>query len=246
MRKTVPAIPDWQDDPALLRERWMRLGFDQKAVAEALADQRISYDAIGRLIRGELKRPSDIRRIGNIVDSWISRQERLKGLTERDIWGYEDEPRSRSAAAPAAPLPSASPKLPVYGLASGGSITGLNHEAVLEWVSLADLFGGEGSLHRLIIAEVRGSSMEPRYRPGEWVVAIRDAWPAPGQDCLVELRSGHVEIKTYAGRKDHLIMLSVADPEHAEGEMGEGNTLRLEYRADEIKALHRVRGSIRR
>ncbi len=49
-------------------------------------------------------------------------------------------------------------------------------------------------------AYVAGTSMVPRYRPGELVYAIPGRWPAAGEDCIVELKGGYGFLKEFRER----------------------------------------------
>lgn len=154
-----------------LRQRMEYLGFDQ---AGAAAELGWSVHQVQRFLAGKLKRARDIDVQETQFSRWLAKEENARGL-RAPAHGYEDEPAQTPRAA--AGLATAPARLSVIG--SDGAL-------VQTLSGLADLFGGEGALARLILHEISGFENEPRYRAGETVIAVKGAWPRPGEDCLVQ------------------------------------------------------------
>jgi phage repressor protein C with HTH and peptisase S24 domain len=92
-------------------------------------------------------------------------------------------------------LRSSDYELPVYGSAAAaeGRIDALDTAT-----GMLDLRG----LHNSFATVVSGNSMEPRYRHGDYALVIRDEWPQPHQDCLIETNEGEGYIKIYITHSD--------------------------------------------
>lgn len=193
----------------ILRRRMEFLGFDQ---AGAAAELGWSVHQVQRFLNGKLKRARDIDVQETQFSRWLAKEENARGVRAPEH-GYDEE-----AARPA--RPAARPALAVVG-SDGAPVQTLS--------GLADLFGGEGALARLILHEISGFENEPRYRAGETVIAVKGAWPRPGEDCLVE-EAGGLRLREYLGQKDGRVRVRSLD-----GEVSE------DYPATGV-SLHRVLG----
>ncbi len=79
---------------------------------------------------------------------------------------------------------------------------------------------------------VKGDSMRPRIRPGEFVIIEPNAIPEPGDEVLVRTRDGRSMVKLLASRRSGLVELRSVNEDHAPITLDEA----------EIELMHYVGG----
>lgn len=79
---------------------------------------------------------------------------------------------------------------------------------------------------------VTGDSMDPRYRDGERVYAVRNLLPAKNQDCIIEMHNNDGFLKTYEKKTDKEIICRQLNPAKI-----------WKKSITEIKAIHLVVGA---
>lgn len=152
--------------------------------------------------------------------------------------------RPAPAGAPASPgrggagdsaLPPGDP-VPVYGYADARRADALNltREAPIAHAVRHPRQHGASEVFAVYCV---GDSMLPRYRPGELVYAIRGRWPAPEEDCIVELATGEGYLKQYLRREGEDLVC-------AEYQADGDRITRREWRRPlaEVAAVHSVVG----
>lgn len=180
---------------ARLRKRMEMLGYEQQDAAAALG---WSVDKVNRVVNGRLKRPRDIEEAETAFERWIAQMEAERGLPAGVVLDMNAERAKRGDAL--------NVRIPVYAADARGGAH-MDPSQVIETLALADLFGGAGAIGRLIVAEVTGFDMEPRFHPGEKVIAVRGQWPTPGDDCLVETAEGALSARRYKGQSGGRVWL---------------------------------------
>lgn len=212
--------------PATLEDVAERMGSTKSTVARILSGERkrIGYEEEIQLARALDQMEADARRIYG--------PDALSPTAESVA-----EPARRPAASPRLDLPAAlNPvRMPVYGLASAGSAAHLDHDSVVDWLSLEDIFGAGTPGREPFLLEVAGVSMEPRYMHGERVIVQRNRPPRPGEDAVFEFTDGHAELKIYRGRSGGRIWYDQWNQD-APGFDPAGAS----FDAGQIKALHAV------
>lgn len=207
---------------ARLRKRMEMLGIEQQGAAAALG---WSVDKVNRLVNGRLKRARDIEEAETAFERWLRQVEAERGVPAGAVLDMNAERAKRGDAF--------NIRLPVYAADAGGGAR-LDPAAVVETLSLADLFGGTGAIGRLIVAEITGFDMEPRFHPGEKVIAVRGQWPTPGDDCLVETADGALSPKRYRGQSGGRVWL----------ESLSGGDEAVSHDATAV-SLHKIRANVR-
>lgn len=102
-------------------------------------------------------------------------------------------------------------EIPVYGYAaaSGGDWLNLNNG---EEVGRVLRHPQQRGAKRAFGIYVVGTSMEPRYKPGELVYLVDGRLPAAGEDCVVELHNGDGYLKEYRRRSNREVYCWQWDP----------------------------------
>lgn len=83
---------------------------------------------------------------------------------------------------------------------------------------------------------VKGDSMRPRIKPGEFVVVEPAATPQPGDEVLVRTRDGKVMVKVLDFRRGGVVQLSSVNEDHRPITLEEADVERLHLVAAIVKA----------
>lgn len=218
-------------DPWGWKARIRRLGLEQKDVAAAMG---WGASKVSRALSGRNDLPGPDR---NRFITWLAAEElnRLGAVQDGSGPDYEYEP-----AAPPPPRTgreAARLYVPVYGLASAGTRVELDHAHVVDQVPVEELLGGRAVTANRFMIEVLGTSMEPRYRPGERVLCVKNRHPRAFEDAVFEMADGHAELKTFMRRSQGVIWYDQC------AEDGDGDKDQPRYfRESDVKALHAVIG----
>lgn len=145
----------------------------------------------------------------------------------------EGAPHPLSSNVADAPALAASKLVPVVGHVKGGT------DGYLEEMQFPAGYG-EGFVEfwtkdsAAYALRVKGDSMHPRYRAGEYIVVTPSIEAQPGRDVVVKLRDGRKLLKQLNWvRSGEVQLLSIND--------GYGPTT---LSADEIESIHRVAGGV--
>jgi phage repressor protein C with HTH and peptisase S24 domain len=199
-------------DPLGLKARLNAIGASQKDLADALG---ISYDATHRMVSGARKKLSaeEERKIARFFSEHGSPGGASSdgGLVPYDGSAFQTQPG----------------RIPLYGFTGGPDTPGrLEAGAIVDQIERHP--AQKGRVEAFAV-EVWRESMAPRHFPGELVYCVRDKWPAPGQDCLIELKDGQVFLKQYVGLKDGMMQTRQYNPDQIRT-----------FPHDKVKALHAV------
>lgn len=205
-------------DVAWIREQLTKPGKSQAGLARAL---NLNPSQINRLLKGNRQlKANEIEKVRAYFD--VS----LGSVPLR--WGLQDD---RTAT-----IDMPQDTLKVLGMAEGGP-DGWNlfNGEVVEVMRRPDNLIGVAGAYAVYVT---GSSMEPRYHPGE-VAHIHPGKPVmPGAYVLVQRKPGHdgepplAVIKRLVKRSGSKIVLEQHNPSKI-----------IEIRADEVVSIHRVVGS---
>jgi phage repressor protein C with HTH and peptisase S24 domain len=166
-------------------------GMTQAALAEAIG---VEPPTISRWEAGEREPDNEtLRRVAEIL-----------GTSVGAIFGESGAPNVSQVEKPEpsiAAVRSWSKDVPVYGTALGGDLelddvdremqveqTVLEVSDTIELVRRPPAFAGNRNLYAVYVA---GSSMEPRYEPGDLLYVDPRRPPAIGDDVVVQLRDGN-------------------------------------------------------
>lgn len=121
--------------------------------------------------------------------------------------------------------------VPVYGLAAASLAGSFAIDGVIECVRRPPALATARNLYALYIA---GSSMEPRYRPGDLVFVSPDRPARPGDDVVVQTRDHDgaptlAWIKTLVRATDAMVTVQQLNPEAT-----------IDFRRQTVVAVHRV------
>ncbi len=83
---------------------------------------------------------------------------------------------------------------------------------------------------------VRGDSMRPRIKPGEFVVVEPNHAPQAGEEVLVRITDGRVMVKVLDFRRDGVVQLSSVNEQHRPMTFDEKDIERMHYVAAIVKA----------
>jgi phage repressor protein C with HTH and peptisase S24 domain len=83
---------------------------------------------------------------------------------------------------------------------------------------------------------VKGDSMRPRIKPGEFVVVEPNHPPQPGEEVLVRTADGRVMVKVFDFKRDGIVQLSSINEAHRPITIDEKDIERLHYVAAIVKA----------
>lgn len=168
---------------------------DERLAALGLTDRRASLLATGKpdLIRdirrrGSLPKIEALAALAEALETtveYIKFGQRTGAVVAERRTGFEDGPEGIAIGAT---LPRT---LQVYGSVLGGD-PGLDdgkvesHEVteVIDWIRRPSMFDGRPDVYALYVT---GSSMEPRFEPGDPVVVDPKRPPRPGDDVIVQL-----------------------------------------------------------
>jgi len=189
----------------------------QAALGRALGYKDGAF--VGQMIRGE--RP--------VTEKTVLAAEALPGCSG---WFTASQNIVATNVA-AAPALVTSGMIPVVGHVKGGD------DGYLEELSYP-VGGGEGFVEYWVrdtsayALRVRGDSMHPRYRAGEFVVVTPGIEPVPGRDVIVKLRNGKKLLKQLNWvRGDEIQLLSINN-----------NYGPMTIQRSEIDGIQRVAGSV--
>ena len=132
---------------------------------------------------------------------------------------------------PPARLPN---DVPVKGTAAGSHLRGafqLEVDTIVDWVRRPPALSGARHAYALFI---EGSSMEPRYLPGDLVFVHPDRPPRPGDTVVVQAQAGpHAPVEATIGylrrRTERAVVIAKINP-----------AAEVELKADTVKAIHKV------
>lgn len=147
-----------------------------------------------------------------------------------------EEPAAFKAGPPPASFtPSDAPKMkiPVLGTALGGP-DGFSVDAgqIVEYVPAPQYLDGVFDAYAVYVA---GTSMMPRFKPGEILFVHPHLPPSKGDDVIVQLQSNgdiHGLVKTYKGRNTTHTICEQYDPAET-----------LTFKNDKVKSIHVVVGT---
>lgn len=221
----APMTEARDEDPLGYKARLAAIGLEQKDACAALG---WSSSSMSRFLSGGTRPPEAKRKrfLG-----WLAAEEAGRGVT----------PPSQGGGADIVSLPprtgaqNARLYVPVFGLAAAGSAVALNHAHVVDQVPIEELLGGRAVMQNRFLLEVIGSSMEPRYRPGERVLCVRNRHPRSHEDAVFEMHDGSAELKTYVRRADGVIWYDQANP-------SAGDDAARYFKEADVKAIHAVIG----
>lgn len=214
-------------DPFGWKARITALGLEQKDVAAAMG---WTTSKVSRALSGR----SDLRNGDRSrFMTWLAAEElnRLGRVQDRGGPAFEHEP---APAPPRSGLEAARLYVPVYGLASAGTRVALDHGHVVDQVPIEELLGGRAVTNNRFMVEVLGTSMEPRYRPGERVLCVKNRHPRAFEDAVFEMADGHAELKTFVRRGQGVIWYDQCEED--------GGADPRYFREGDIKAMHAVIG----
>lgn len=83
---------------------------------------------------------------------------------------------------------------------------------------------------------VKGDSMRPRIKPGEFVLIEPNTTPEPGDEVLVKTTDGRAMVKVLDFRRNGVVQLSSINEEHRPITLEESQVERLHYVAAILKA----------
>lgn len=89
---------------------------------------------------------------------------------------------------------------------------------------------------------VRGDSMRPRIKPGEFVLVEPNTTPQPGEEVLVRTQDGRVMVKVLDFQRDGMVQLSSINEAHRPITLEDKDIERLHYVAAILKAGRYFRG----
>lgn len=180
-------------------QRREELGLSQQDLAKVCG---VSQQAIQQLESGEVVRPR------YLIELAAALQWSLEAL--RDGGKHPEPPRSEVDFSRQHPVPDLPRDLPVYtGVRGGldGEIIDLSHP--VDWTarppSLRNIKEAAGVL-------VTGSSMEPRYLPGEIIICHPRRPLTPGCFVLLEFEDGTGVVKQWVGRDDRTVRVKQLNP----------------------------------
>jgi phage repressor protein C with HTH and peptisase S24 domain len=133
------------------------------------------------------------------------------------------------------PRPAKMPNdVPVKGTAAGSHLRGafqLEVDTIVDWVRRPPALMNATHAYALF---VEGSSMEPRYQPGDLIFVHPDRPPRPGDTVVVQAQnSQHDPIEATIGtlrrRTEKAVVIAKLNP-----------SADVEIRADTVKAIHKV------
>ena len=125
--------------------------------------------------------------------------------------------------------------VPVVGTAQLGDNG--HHEELQYPVGHGDGFVAYPTRDRNAYAlRVKGDSMRPRIKPGEFVVVEPAATPQPGDEVLVRTKDGKVMVKVLDFRRGGVVQLSSVNEDHRPITIEEENVERLHLVAAIVKA----------
>ncbi|WP_170841819.1 S24 family peptidase [Sphingomonas gellani] len=223
-----------------LEERLTALGKSDREVS-LLATEGRSSDLIRDLRRGRGKRMGieAYQRLAEALETTVSYLRDGVHAAEASPnrrTGYESHAADRS-------FDEALPRtIPVYGTALGAELD-LNGDELVEshivelteaidWVRRPPLLARRSDVYAVYIT---GSSMEPRFEPGDPVIVDPKRPPRPGDDVIVQLADRHTE-----GAKAALIKRLVRRSAKALTLRQYNPPMDFEVAADEVLAVHRV------
>jgi phage repressor protein C with HTH and peptisase S24 domain len=90
---------------------------------------------------------------------------------------------------------------------------------------------------------VKGDSMRPRIKPGEFVLIEPNTAPQPGEEVLVRTRDGRVMVKVLDFQRNGVVQLSSVNEEHRPMTLEATEIERLHYVAAIVKAAMYYRGN---
>tara|TARA_R110002073_G_scaffold76548_1_gene185814 strand:+ start:791 stop:1471 length:681 start_codon:yes stop_codon:yes gene_type:complete len=218
----MPPMTRISEDPRGLKRRMAAAGVNQADAAHALGwDQ----SKVSRYVNGNFKRISATD--AEAFEGWLRSAEKSAGV-KSTASGFQTLESGLD-------LPPREPaQIPIYGLAGAGNgALHLDHAAVLGFV---ERIGKQGPRTDAFAVQVFGSSMEPRYFPGEIVYCVRGLHPRRGDDVVIELKNGDAYLKTYEATRDGMVFVSQYNHEAI------GDDTPMHWPATEIKALHAVVG----
>jgi phage repressor protein C with HTH and peptisase S24 domain len=203
------------EDPRGLKARLRRAGRTQTDLADYLG---VDLNVVYRIASGQRKRLTEEE--SRAIEAFFMASEAAE---RRGAPGETDLKAMGSGA-----------QVPLYGFAAAAMLgpIHLNHAEAAEYVARHPAQGLNASAFAV---RVWGESMSPRYEPGEIAYCVRGQHPRPGQDVVVETKSGDAWLKTYRGQRDGQVRLEQLNPLPGEAEI---QSLPLA----EIAALHAVVG----
>ena len=168
-----------------------------------------------------------LNRERNIGERLARDFEKKLGLPRKSL---DEAPGIGEAAAP----PYSTRAVPVVGTAQLGDN---GHYAELEYPA----GHGDGYLAyptrdpNAYAVRVRGDSMRPRIKPGEFVVCEPSVQPMPGDEVLVRAKDGRVMVKVFDFRRDGMVQLSSVNEGHPRITIEETEVERIHYVAAIVK-----------
>ncbi len=210
---------------------WERLKPEMDAqgmgISQLASKLGVSYQAVGKVKDGGAFGTTNnfkVAKLFNLNPVWLS-----TGTGPKYLEGSALE-RSNVAEAPAL---AASRRLPVVGHVKGG-VDGFLEEmqyAVGHGEGFVEYWTRDPEAYAL---RVRGDSMSPRYRSGEFIVVTPSIEAQPGTDVVVKLRDGRKLLKHLNWKRgDEVQLISVNDGFPP-------TTVAL----DEIESVQRVAGGV--
>lgn len=172
--------------------RIAQLGTTDRAVSLLATDGK-NPDLVRDLSRRPNSRPRNPVTIDRLAEALETTREYLVyGRNEGSV--VPDKQTGYNA--PASPPFNLPRSLPVFGTAIGAELR-FDHEdpiethlieqtEVIDWVRRPTMLEGRKDVYALYVA---GSSMEPRYEPGDPVIVDPKRPPAPGDDVIVQIRA---------------------------------------------------------
>ena len=208
-----------------LIEAMQAAGVSRQELADHL---KVSYQAIRKAAEGESKSMSAANNARAAAFLKVSPDWLATGKGEKSPAG-QVQPTNVSAA----PSLGLSSYIPVVGHVKAGPDGFLEEMGypVGHGEGFVEYWARDPSAYAL---RVKGDSMHPRYRAGEFIVVTPGIEAQPGRDVVVKLKDGRKLLKQLNWIRDgELQLLSIND--------GYGpNTISLE----EVDSIHRVAGSV--
>ncbi len=223
--------PLMETDDALHRR--IRGRMDELGLTEEKASLRAGLDKT--YMRKFFERPGSAPRHDTLAK--IARALEMPVSALLDLPPAEEPPPAFDARpAPVdMPQPAHLPNdVPVKGTAAGSHLRGafqLEVDTIVDWVRRPPALSGARHAYALF---VEGSSMEPRYLPGDLVFVHPDRPPRPGDTVVVQAQAGpHAPLEATIGylrrRTERAVIIAKINP-----------AAEVELKAETVKAIHKV------